>query len=189
MYSPFLVSHSAYLILPHYQYYKYADILKPPTFCLYCKVKWRDASANWSLLKQEQTGIHHRIIWVGGDLKGHLVLIPCPGQGYLPLDQLSQGPMQSDLEHIPRKNFFPVSSLNIPSFNLKPLLLVLQLHIVVKSLSIFPVCLLQVLESCYKVFLKRPLLHTEQPQLSAYFHRRAASALWSYLWPPLDMLQ
>jgi len=34
------------------------------------------------------------MLWVGRDLKGHLVQCPCHGQGCLPLDQVTQSPVQ-----------------------------------------------------------------------------------------------
>ena len=39
------------------------------------------------------------MVWVGKDLKDHLVPIPCPGQGHLPLDQVVPNPVQRGLEH------------------------------------------------------------------------------------------
>jgi len=67
------------------------------------------------------------------------------------------------------KNFFLVSNLNLPSFSLKPLPLVLSLHALVKGplqLSCRP---LQVLAGCSKVFREPSLPQAEQPQLSQPF--------------------
>jgi len=38
------------------------------------------------------------MVWVGRDLKDHLVPTPCPGQGHLPLDQVAQSRIQPGLE-------------------------------------------------------------------------------------------
>ena len=87
---------------------------------------------------------------------------PCHMQGHQPshlmLDQAAQGPIQSDLEHLQGwgihnlsgqlfqyltnlfvKNFPLTSNLNLPSLNLKPFPLVLQLSTLSKSDSP-PVC-------------------------------------------------
>lgn len=40
----------------------------------------------------------HRTVWVGSDLKDHLVPIPCHGQRHPPLDQVAQSPIQPTLE-------------------------------------------------------------------------------------------
>jgi len=39
------------------------------------------------------------MVWVERDLKDLLVPIPCHGQGHLPLDQVTQSPIQHGLEH------------------------------------------------------------------------------------------
>jgi len=39
------------------------------------------------------------MVWVGKDLKDHLVPSPCHGQGPLPPDQVAQSPVQPGLEH------------------------------------------------------------------------------------------
>ena len=39
------------------------------------------------------------MVWVGRDLKDHLVQPPCHGQGHLPLDQVAQSPIQPGLGH------------------------------------------------------------------------------------------
>jgi len=41
------------------------------------------------------------MVWVGRDLKDHLVPTPLTGgQGHLQLDQVGQSPIQTGLEHI-----------------------------------------------------------------------------------------
>jgi len=89
-----------------------------------------------------------------GNFKGHLVQSPCNEQGHRQLDQVSQSPIQPDLEcsrdgalttssgnqcqcftTLIVKNFFLMSSLNLPSLSLKPLPLVLLLQALLKSLS------------------------------------------------------
>ena len=44
------------------------------------------------------TPVNHRMVWVGKDLKDHLVPPPCHGQGHLPLAQVAQSPVQPGLE-------------------------------------------------------------------------------------------
>ena len=77
------------------------------------------------------------MVWVGRDLKDHLVPTPCHGQRHLPLDQGAQSPIQPGLEHcqgwgthscsgqpvqrltsLTVKSFFLISNLNLPSFSL-----------------------------------------------------------------------
>lgn len=94
-----------------------------------------------------------RMVWVGRDLKDYQVPTPLLWQGHLPLDQVAV------------KNFFVISNLNLPSFSLKPLPLVLLLHSLIKSPAP-PVGPLQVLEGSYEVSLEPPSLQAEQPQLS-----------------------
>jgi len=87
--------------------------------------------------------------------RGHLAQPPCSEQGHLQLDQVAQSPVQPGLEHfqgggshnfsgepVPvfhhphgKKIFFVISSLNVPSFNLKPLLLVLSQQALLKRFS------------------------------------------------------
>jgi len=86
---------------------------------------------------------NHRIIeWfrLGGMFAGHLVQPLYHEQGHLQLDQVAQSPVQPDpqyfqgwgISHLSgqpkarfsppqRKNFFLISSLNLPSFSLKPI--------------------------------------------------------------------
>ena len=59
------------------------------------------------------------------------------------------------------KNFFLISSLNLPSLSLKPFLLVLS-----QQALLFPISPLQVTAGCSKVSLQPSLLQAEQPQLS-----------------------
>jgi len=49
--------------------------------------------------------------------------------------------------------------------------------------------LLQVLKGHTKVSPQPSLLQAEQPQLSAFPHRRGTPARGSFLWPPLNLLQ
>ena len=107
----------------------------------------------------------------------------------LPIDQVAQSPIQPGLEHcqggdshnfseqpgqVPyhpqSKEFLPLSNLNLPTFSLKPLPLVLSLHAPVKkSFSSFLVGPLQVQKCCKKVFVEPSLSQAEQPQLSQPF--------------------
>jgi len=74
----------------------------------------------------------------------------CHGQGHLSLDKAGQGPIQTGLEQLQGwgtspgslcqclsslmvKNFFLTFNLNLSSFSLKLLPLVLSLHVLVKS--------------------------------------------------------
>jgi len=98
---------------------------------------------------QDMAGFH-RMVFLGRDLKYHLVPTPPHhGQGHLPPDQFDQSPIQADIEywqggdihsfsgqpvpgpHHPHSEEF----LNLPSFSLKPLPLVLSLHALGKSPS------------------------------------------------------
>jgi len=66
------------------------------------------------------------------------------------------------------KNFFITANLNLPSFSLKPLPLVLSLHALVRSPSIscWP---LQALAGCSEVSLEPSPLQAQQPQHSQPF--------------------
>ena len=44
--------------------------------------------------------LSHRKVWVGRDLKGHLIPAPCHRQGHLPPDQVAQSPIQPGLKHL-----------------------------------------------------------------------------------------
>ena len=85
------------------------------------------------------------------------------------------------------RNFFLISSLNLPSFSLTPLPLVLSLQALVKvplQLSCRP---LQALEGHSKVFPQPSLLQAEQPQLSQPFLPvegfQPSDHCWGLLWP------
>jgi len=105
------------------------------------------------------TPLNHRItehFAYKGTFKGHPVQPPCRKQGHLPLDQVAQSPIQSELKHcqggqgdtynssgqpVPKsyhshqKKFFLMSNLNLPFFSLKLLALVLSLPALIKRLS------------------------------------------------------
>ncbi|KAK4818441.1 hypothetical protein QYF61_013128 [Mycteria americana] len=132
-----------------------------------------------------------------GTFKGHVVQTPCNEQGHLQLDQVAQSPIQPDLEcfqgwgiyHLSGKSV-PVfqhshckkilmSSLNLPSFNFKPLPLVLWQQ-----------ALLKVLKGHNKVSLEPSLLQAEQPQLSqTFFIGEVLQPSDHFRGPPLDLLQ
>ena len=95
-------------------------------------------------------GIIERV-GLGGTFEGHPVHSPCSEQGHLQLDQGAQSPVQPGLEYfqgwgishslgnlcqgfttLTAKYFFLISSLNLPSLVLKPLLLVLSLQCLLK---------------------------------------------------------
>jgi len=42
---------------------------------------------------------NHRMVWVGMDLKDHLVPSPCHEQGHLPLDRVAQSSIQPGVGH------------------------------------------------------------------------------------------
>ncbi|KAK4811229.1 hypothetical protein QYF61_022126, partial [Mycteria americana] len=124
--------------------------------------------------------------WFGleGTFKGHLVQPPCNEQGHLQLDQAAQNPVQPGLEcfqgwgiyHLPGQ---PVPVLNLPSFSLKPLPLVLSLQALVK-----------ILKGCNKVSLEPSLLQAEQPQLSQpVLIGEVFQPSDHFCGPPLDPLQ
>ena len=89
-----------------------------------------------------------------GPLKGHLVQLPCNEQGHLQFHQSAQSPSSLTLS-VSRdgtsstslcnlfqcsttliiKNFFLISSRNLPSHSLKPFPLVLSQQTLLKSLS------------------------------------------------------
>ena len=85
------------------------------------------------------------------------------------------------------KNFFVISGLNLPSFSLKPLPLVLSLHALFKSPS---PAFFWVLEGCPKVSLEPSLLQAEQPQISQpVFIREVLQPSDHLRGPVLDSLQ
>jgi len=54
------------------------------------------------------------MFWIGTDLKDYLVPTPCHGQGHLPLDQVSQSPMQPGLEHFQGGGIHSFSGQPVP---------------------------------------------------------------------------
>ncbi|KAK4818126.1 hypothetical protein QYF61_006213 [Mycteria americana] len=77
------------------------------------------------------------------------------------------------------KNFFLISSLNLPPFSLKPLLLVLLQQ-----------ALLRIMKGCNKVSLEPSLLQAEQPHLSQpVFIGEVFQPSDHFCGPPLDLLQ
>jgi len=117
-------------------------------------------------------GVYKIIEWVGlkGSFKDHLFQPLFRGQGHLSLDQVPQNPALSSLawntsrdgasttslgnrfwclSTLIVKNFFLMPSVNLPSFSLKPLPLVLLLQALIKVS----------LHLSYK-----PPLSTERPQ-------------------------
>jgi len=88
------------------------------------------------------------------------------------------------------KNFFFVSNLNLPSFSLKPLPLVLSLHALVKCPPPALAGPLQVLEGSSEVSLKPSLPQPEQPQLSQpVLTGEVLQPSDHFGGPPLDLLQ
>jgi len=96
---------------------------------------------------------NHRLVWVGRDLSRPSSPTPCHGQGHLQPDQGAQSPVQPGLEWfqgwgishlwagqglttLSTNNFFLRSSLNLPSFSLKPSPVVLSLQALLKNLYI-----------------------------------------------------
>ena len=97
---------------------------------------------------------NHKIIerfGLEGTYKGHLVHLPCSEQGHLSPEQVAQSPVQPDPEHFqgggshsfsrqpvpgphhPHGKEFLISNLNLCSFSLKPLPLLLSLQALVES--------------------------------------------------------
>ena len=89
------------------------------------------------------------------------------------------------------KNFFLISSLNLPSSSLKPFPLVLLLDaLCIKSLPSFSVGPLQVLEGLYMVSSEPSLLQAEESHLSQPVLIGKVLQLSDHLCgPPLDLLQ
>ena len=128
-------------------------------FCFFCFCKLLSfcTALHWRTQLQFQLLANHRIIeWTG--LEGTFMIIQfqphCYMQGHLPLDKIAQRPIQPGIECIQKggihnslgnlflylttltvKNFFPISSPNLPSSILKPFPLVLLLHVLTKSPS------------------------------------------------------
>mgnify|MGYP001855329352 CR=1 FL=1 len=134
-------------------------------------------------------------------IKAHPVPTPCCGQGCHPSAQAAQGPIQPGLEHFQVrdtlsfsgqlchcltallvKNFFLKSNLNLPSFTLKPLPLVLSVldHVQSWSPSSF---------KYWKAVVRSSGAFSSpywtSPAFSIFPHRRGAPHLWassSLLW-------
>jgi len=89
------------------------------------------------------------------------------------------------------KKFLLISSLNLPSLSLKPLLLVLSQQVLLKKIfPVFPIGFRQVLKGCYKVSPRPSLLQAEQSQLSQTFLIGKVFQPSDHLCgPPLDPLQ
>ena len=89
------------------------------------------------------------------------------------------------------KDFFLISSLNLPSFSLKPLLLVLsQKALLKKPLPVFLTSPLQVLKGCNKVSLEPSVLQAEQPQIpQPVLIGKVFQPSDFFCGPPLDPLQ
>ena len=96
------------------------------------------------------TSSNRRIFRVGRDLEKTSSPTPCNEQGHLQLDPFAQNLVQPALEsvwergfhhvsgqcaQVPCHLFFCISNLNLPSFSLKPLPLVLSPQTPLKSLS------------------------------------------------------
>ena len=88
------------------------------------------------------------------------------------------------------KNFFFISSLNLPSFSLNPLPLALLQQALLKSL--FP-SLLQAPLKYWKAAVRSPrsllLFRLNSPNSLSFSSQERAPALGSSLWPPLAPLQ
>lgn len=59
-------------------------------------ISWGQFLPRLEFIIKSQT---HRMSWVGKDLKNHLLSSPCHAQGYLPLHQVAQGPIQPGFEY------------------------------------------------------------------------------------------
>ena len=121
------------------------------------------------------------MVWVGRDLKDHLVPTPLPWAGTPSTRPGAQSPIQPGLEHCQGGGSHSFSGQPVPvpqhphreefflciwskCFSVKPFPLVLSLHALVKSPSpaLLQACF-QVLEGCCKVSPQPSLLHAEQP--------------------------
>lgn len=74
-------------------------ILAPQQLIKFCSKwgPWRTAENN---TQQENGYISYITFWVGKDFKGHPVPIPCCEQGFLPLDEAAQSPIQPSPGHL-----------------------------------------------------------------------------------------
>ena len=155
----------------------------------------------------------NRIIeWFGLErtFRGHLAQPPCHGQGYLPLDQVAQRPIQAGLEQLPGGSNHSFSGQPVPVphkphgkeccpyVQCKSTLFQLKATnpcpitpcLCKKSLCRFLVALIHVLEGCYKVSLKPSSLQAEPPQLSPPFFRgEVFHPSHHFCGPPLDPFQ
>ena len=145
-----------------------------------------------------------------GTFKGHLVQFPSHKQGHQQLDQVAQSPMQPDLVSrdgastvalgnlfqcpptlIVKKTILFISSLNLPSFSLKPFPLAQSQQTLLKNMPPFlHIAPLWIPKGRNEVILESSLLQAEQPQLSACPRRRGFPSLpFHFCSPLLDMLQ
>lgn len=99
------------------------------------------------------------MVWIGKDIKDHLVSTPCHGQGDLSLGQVAQSSIHPSIRlalnaseegaatttlgkpipvpHHPQSKEFPPNILLKPTLSLNRFLFVLSLHALVKSPSPF----------------------------------------------------
>ena len=111
---------------------------------------------------------NYRTVWVGRDLKAHLVPTPLPWTGTLPLDQVAQSLVQPGLEHCQGGGSLSVSGQPVPG----------------------PHQELQVLEGHYKVSPEPSVLQAEQPQLfQPFLIAEVFHPSDHFCGPPLDPLQ
>lgn len=114
--------------------------------------------------KKKITELQYVLGWKG--FKDHPVQTPVPWEETPLTKQVAQSSIQTSIKHFPEwavdnfcnlswclpifkvKNFILLSNINLLSFNLKPLPLILSLHVLENSLSIFHAGCLQVLEGC-----------------------------------------
>ena len=106
------------------------------------------------ITKQHMESYKHRMVWVGRDFRSSGCNVPAVSMDTYHKSRLLKAPSSLALNtsRTPAtslgnlfqclttlivKNFFLLSNLNFPSFSLKPLLLVLSLHTLVKTLSSF----------------------------------------------------
>lgn len=133
-----------------------------------------------------------RTIWIGKDLKDHLVLPPWHRQGQLPLDQVAQSPIQCGLEDF--QGWAATASLgnlfhsHPPPVNNSFLILKTK-HIFFPFETIAPCpvtacsCEKSLSSSgrCSKICLV-PLLQAEQPQFSQQKRNSSPLIILSLLW-------
>jgi len=119
--------------------------------------------------------VNHRVAWFGrdsamGSAATHQLKLPWAPSN-LDLNAFRNGAPTASLGSLCQcfitlwvKNFFLISIINLPSFNLKPLSLVLTLQVLVKRLSLSCNTRL-VLEGCYKASPEPSPVQDEQPQI------------------------